>query len=131
LWISRLVVPKLVQHARLLSQNNPLVGAAAINKSTEEEALRQSQAQAPSLEQLQNRFNLTRRELQIVKALHDAMTNKEIATQFGISEYTVKHHLTKIFDKVGVYNRLELVMFATHHGLVSPASPNVTGLLAS
>ena len=54
----------------------------------------------------------------MVRAIGEAMTNKDIAAHFGISEYTVKHHLTKIFDKVGVYSRLELAMFATHHGLV-------------
>ena len=54
-----------------------------------------------------------------MRAIGDAMSNKDIAVQLGISEYTVKHHLTKIFDKVGVYSRLELAMMATHHGLVN------------
>jgi DNA-binding NarL/FixJ family response regulator len=64
-------------------------------------------------------YGLTRREWDIVRAIGDAMSNKDIAVQLGISEYTVKHHLTKIFDKVGVYSRLELAMMATHHGLVN------------
>jgi hypothetical protein len=37
----------------------------------------------------------------------------------GISEYTVKHHLTSVYDKLGVYNRVELVLFAMNHGLCS------------
>jgi DNA-binding NarL/FixJ family response regulator len=45
-------------------------------------------------------------------------SNKEIATQYSISEQTVKHHITSIFDKLGVYNRLELTLFAFHHGLI-------------
>jgi DNA-binding NarL/FixJ family response regulator len=53
-----------------------------------------------------------------VRAIGEAMSNKDIAVHFGISEFTVKHHLTKIFDKIGVYSRLELAMMATHHGLV-------------
>ena len=64
-----------------------------------------------------NRFGLTKRELQIVNALVEAQTNKDIAETFGISEYTVKHHLTNIFDKLGVYNRVELALFAINHRL--------------
>ena len=66
-----------------------------------------------------NQFGLTRRELEIVRAIGEAMSNKDIAVHCGISEYTVKHHLSRIFDKIGVYSRLELAMMATHHGLVN------------
>jgi two-component system, NarL family, nitrate/nitrite response regulator NarL len=44
-----------------------------------------------------------------------AFANKEIARRFSISEKTVKHHLTNIFDKTGVSNRLELALFAHNH----------------
>jgi DNA-binding NarL/FixJ family response regulator len=64
-----------------------------------------------------NHFSLTQRELQIVHATTEGLTNKEIASALGISEFTVKHHLAKIFDKVGVYSRLELATFAVHHNL--------------
>lgn len=63
------------------------------------------------------RLGLTRREVQIIGALVDGQTNKDIATTFGISEYTVKHHLTNVYDKLGVYNRVELVLFAINRGL--------------
>jgi DNA-binding NarL/FixJ family response regulator len=69
------------------------------------------------LSQRQNRFNLTPREMQIVQALAEGMTNKEIGCVFGISEFTVKHFVGRIFDKFGVCSRLELATFATHHGL--------------
>jgi two-component system nitrate/nitrite response regulator NarL len=62
-------------------------------------------------------FGLTARERQIVAAVVDAYQNKEIAEKFAISEKTVKHHLTNIFNKVGVSNRLELALFAVHHHL--------------
>ena len=65
------------------------------------------------------RLGLTRREVQIIGALVDGQTNKDIAATFGISEYTVKHHLTNIYDKLGVYNRVELVLFAINRGLCS------------
>ena len=51
-------------------------------------------------------------------------SRKEIARACAVSEQTVKHHLTRIFDKVGASNRLELALIATEWGLVSePASP--------
>lgn len=60
-------------------------------------------------------FSLTNRELEIVAAVVSGKSNNEIAGQFSISVQTVKHHLTSIFDKVGVYNRLELSLFVVHH----------------
>jgi two-component system nitrate/nitrite response regulator NarL len=66
-----------------------------------------------------NLFRLTRRETQILSAVVSGYLNREIAKKLSISEDTVKHHLTNIFDKVGVANRLELALFAIHHGLVS------------
>ncbi len=66
-------------------------------------------------------FRLTRRELEIVSSIVDGYTNKEIAKRFSISEQTVKHHLTSIFEKVGVTNRLELALFAMHQRLASDA----------
>jgi DNA-binding NarL/FixJ family response regulator len=65
-------------------------------------------------------FGLTAREREIIRAVVDAYPNKEIAQKFSISEKTVKHHLTHIFDKLGVSNRLELALFALHHGIVLP-----------
>jgi len=64
-----------------------------------------------------NGYHLTAREVEIVAVIADGCTNKEIAQKFGISEQTVKHHLTSIFEKVGVSNRLELALFAMHHSL--------------
>lgn len=63
-------------------------------------------------------FGLTKREMEIVSAIVSGFSNKEIARRLRISEDTVKHHLTNVFDKVGAYNRLELALFAIHHGLV-------------
>jgi DNA-binding NarL/FixJ family response regulator len=66
-------------------------------------------------EPLANNFHLTPRELQIISEIVDGETNKDIAKRFGLRENTVKHHLTHIFDKLGVDNRLELALFAMHH----------------
>ena len=72
-------------------------------------------------------FGLTPRELEIVGVILAGCSNNDIATKFKISEKTVKHHLTNIFDKLGVSNRLELALFALYHRLepVAPApEPN-------
>jgi DNA-binding NarL/FixJ family response regulator len=65
-----------------------------------------------------DRFGLTPRELEITSAVVAGFSNREIARKFVLSEDTVKHHLTNIFDKVGASNRLELALFAVHHRLL-------------
>lgn len=62
---------------------------------------------------------LTPRERQVLNLVVAGCSNKEIAHQFAVSEQTIKHHLTRMFDKVGASNRLELAMVATRHGLDS------------
>ena len=80
-------------------------------------AVRESRGEAPR-PQPSRRFNLTSRELEVVKAVVDGHSNKDIARMLGVTEPTVKHHLTSIFDKVGVSTRLELALFAMHHSIV-------------
>jgi DNA-binding NarL/FixJ family response regulator len=53
---------------------------------------------------------LTTREVQIAKAVSEGRGNRDIATQLGITEQTVKNHLTSIFEKVGVSSRLQLAL---------------------
>jgi two-component system nitrate/nitrite response regulator NarL len=65
----------------------------------------------------QKKFGLTPRELEIVSAVVAGFSNKEIAEYFKISEDTVKHHLSNIFDKLGVSTRLELALFAVNQAL--------------
>jgi two-component system, NarL family, nitrate/nitrite response regulator NarL len=63
-------------------------------------------------------FGLTRREIDILRAVVAGCTNKEIAERSAITENTVKSHLTHIFNKSGASNRVELALFATHHRLL-------------
>ncbi len=63
-------------------------------------------------------YGLTRRETEILGTIVAGLSNKEIATKFSLSEDTVKHHLTNIFDKVGVGSRLELALFAINNHLI-------------
>jgi len=62
-------------------------------------------------------FGLTPREREVLALVADGCANKEIARQCSVSEETVKHHLTRIFGKVGASNRTELAMLATRNGL--------------
>jgi len=71
----------------------------------------------PSAFPQRNKYRLTPRELEIIAAVVAGFANKEIAQYFKISEDTVKHHLSNIFDKVGVSSRLELALFAVNQSL--------------
>jgi len=64
-------------------------------------------------------FGLSSREMEVIALIVAGYTNKDLARELGISENTAKHHLTNIFDKLGVSNRLELVLYAVDHGLVA------------
>lgn len=63
-------------------------------------------------------FGLTAREREVIALIGAGYTNKHLAQELGISENTAKHHVTNIFDKLGVSNRLELVLFAVEHQLI-------------
>jgi two-component system nitrate/nitrite response regulator NarL len=65
---------------------------------------------------------LTGREREIVVLIGDGLRNKEISQRLSISETTVRHHLTSIFSKLDVADRLALVVYAFRHGLVSAPS---------
>jgi len=66
---------------------------------------------------------LTRRELLVISAIVDGSTNRQIAEQLGLSEQTVKNHLSVVYDKLGVSNRLELALYAVHHKLPDRLPP--------
>ena len=59
---------------------------------------------------------LTPREQQIASAIADGRSNRDIAARLGITEQTVKNHLTSIFEKVGVDNRLQLGLALVRRG---------------
>ena len=55
---------------------------------------------------------LTRREEQIVHMVAEGLPNHEISSKLGVSPHTVKNHLFRIYEKLGVSNRVELVLYA-------------------
>jgi len=63
---------------------------------------------------------LTEREREVIACIGQGLRNKQVAERLYISEITVRHHLTSIYNKLGVADRLELVIYAYQHGLVNP-----------
>ena len=62
---------------------------------------------------------LTPREREIVAGVAAGESNREVAQRLGLSEDTVKHHLTNVFDKIGVSNRVELTAYALSRKLAA------------
>lgn len=63
---------------------------------------------------------LTKREREIITLIGEGLKNKQISARLFISEATVRHHLTSIFDKLSVSDRLELIIYAYKHSLTKP-----------
>lgn len=59
---------------------------------------------------------LTSREEQVVALVADGLTNRDVAAELGLSEHTVKKYLFRIFEKLGISSRVELVLYALNHG---------------
>jgi DNA-binding NarL/FixJ family response regulator len=64
---------------------------------------------------------LSKRETEVIALVADGLTNREIAQQLGLSTHTVRNYLFRIFDKIGVSNRVLLVMYYNHRLLHSHA----------
>jgi DNA-binding NarL/FixJ family response regulator len=63
---------------------------------------------------------LSQREREVLSLIGKGLKNRDIAAELNISETTVSHHLTSIFNKLGVSDRLELVIYAYRYGLAQP-----------
>lgn len=85
-----------------------LAGDAWVERSTVAGVFRPAQAHDDS----RVLRKLTRRELQIVELVSQGLQNKKIAESLSINHTTVRHHLTSIFEKLSVTNRMELMRYA-------------------
>ena len=61
---------------------------------------------------------LTAREVEILKMLATGMANKQIAYKLGISEKTVRNHVSNMYEKLDIYDRAQAVLYAVRKGLV-------------
>jgi DNA-binding NarL/FixJ family response regulator len=66
---------------------------------------------------------LTPREEQTVNLVTEGLNNREIATELNVKENTVKKSLLRIYDKIGVSNRVELVLYALSHSQQRSSEP--------
>lgn len=101
---------RLVEALRSVRSGNVWAGAAEI------EQMMNALITAVPLSVVAENGNelLTERQKSIVVLVAEGLTNREIAHQLGLSEHTVKNYLIRIFDKLGVSTRAELIIYALH-----------------
>jgi len=75
-------------------------------------------AQATTLTNPKVQPKLSQKEIAIISCITRGMRNKEIAYQVGTTEQVIKNYLRKIYDKLGVSDRLELALYCLHHELL-------------
>jgi len=61
---------------------------------------------------------LTTREVEILKLLASGMANKQIAYKLGISEKTVRNHVSNMYEKLQIFDRAQAVLYAVRKGLI-------------
>ena len=75
-------------------------------------------SQARQLTSPPPKARLSEKELRIIAGVTKGMRNKEIASEIGTTEQVVKNYLRKVYDKLGVSDRLELALYCVHHELL-------------
>ena len=84
-------------------------------------------AQATALTNPKTQPKLSKKELAIISCITRGMRNKEIAYQIGTTEQVIKNYLRKVYDKLGVSDRLELALYCLHHELLKQYGSNGQG----
>jgi DNA-binding NarL/FixJ family response regulator len=88
-------------------------------------------SQATTLTNPRTQPKLSKKELAIISCITRGMRNKEIAYQIGTTEQVIKNYLRKVYDKLGVSDRLELALYCLHHQLLKkynlPEETAITG----
>src|SRR5712692_424679 len=123
--VSRDVEPELlVQCLRKVAQGEPWLDNQAVNW-----VLEAYRTQATRPISARTKVQLTPKESLIVSCVTQGMKNKEIALRVGTTEQVVKNYLRKVYDKLGVADRLELALYCLSHrvvegvGQATPAQP--------
>ncbi len=84
-------------------------------------------SQASALTEPRTQPKLSKKELAIISCITRGMRNKEIAYQIGTTEQVIKNYLRKIYDKLGVSDRLELALYCLHHQLLKRYAQDMDG----
>jgi DNA-binding NarL/FixJ family response regulator len=79
-------------------------------------------SQATMLTSPRPKNRLTDKEMLIVSCVAQGMKNKDIASEIGTTEQVVKNYLRRVYDKLGVSDRLELALYCVHHRLLENAA---------
>jgi DNA-binding NarL/FixJ family response regulator len=87
-------------------------------------------SQATSLTNPKVQPKLSKKELAIISCITRGMRNKEIAYQIGTTEQVIKNYLRKVYDKLGVSDRLELALYCLHHQLLKTYMQETEAALA-
>jgi len=116
--VSREVEPELlVDCLRKVSKGEPWLDSRGIQWVLE--AYRNQSARAGAA---RPKVQLTPKESAIVSCVTQGMKNKEIATRVGTTEQVVKNYLRKVYDKLGVADRLELALFCLNNRVIDNAA---------
>jgi two-component system nitrate/nitrite response regulator NarL len=70
---------------------------------------------------------LSKREMDVVRSLTEGLTNREIAERLGLSQHTIKNYLFRVYDKLGVSSRLELLFMTLTQAGANPSAPGASG----
>ncbi len=87
-------------------------------------------SQATTLTNPRSQPKLSKKELAIIGCITRGMRNKEIAYQIGTTEQVIKNYLRKVYDKLGVSDRLELALYCLHHQLLKKYGPEGESMVA-
>jgi DNA-binding NarL/FixJ family response regulator len=110
---------KLVDAIRVIANGDALLSPAVTRKLIEEFVRRPPEAVRPSPRELEQ---LTAREAEIMALVARGLSNAEIAAQAFVSEPTVKTHVARILMKLGLRDRVQVVVYAYEHGLAKPGT---------
>ena len=112
--ISRSISPDLlVKCVRKIANGETWIDNQSVNRVIE--AYR---SQAQSLVNPRTQSKLSAREIAIITGITQGKRNKEIAYMLGTSDQVVKNYLRKIYDKLGVSDRLELALYCLHNKII-------------
>jgi len=110
---------KLVDAIRVIANGEALLSPTVTKKLIEEFVRRPPDVVRPSPRELEQ---LTAREAEIMALVARGLSNAEIAAQAFVSEPTVKTHVARILMKLGLRDRVQVVVYAYEHGLAKPGT---------
>jgi DNA-binding NarL/FixJ family response regulator len=67
---------------------------------------------------------ITKREAEVVRLVGEGLSNREIGQRLGLTEHTIKNYLVRVFDKLGVSNRVELARVVSSFAMTLGGGPN-------